>query len=90
MCENEFCNDIHGRFPLSLFQYFLARPFLLDPFFIHESFLGFKYRTSKRTTMIVHCKNNCFVLTTSWVIPVSSETCRVKRIKFSEGVIEGL
>ena len=41
MCEYEFCNDIHGRFPLSLFQYFLARPFLLDPFFIHESFLGF-------------------------------------------------
>ena len=42
-CEYEFCNDILVRFPLSLFQYFLARPFLLDPFFIHESFLGFLF-----------------------------------------------
>ena len=40
VCEYDFCNDIHVRFPLSLFQYFLARPFLLDPFFIHESFFG--------------------------------------------------
>ena len=43
MCEYDFCNDIHVRFPLSLLQYFLARPFILDPFFFHDSFLGFLF-----------------------------------------------